>query len=74
MTTSDGNGLVPGYLGTSAACVGGIAASGAQGGTTAEMTDAILVSGLVLAVIGVAIYFSADPSSRAVPAAAGGRQ
>lgn len=50
-------GRIPSYLGTSAAFVGGIAAIHAQGGTTAEVTGAIMVSGLVLAAIGVAIHF-----------------
>ncbi|MFC7448054.1 uracil-xanthine permease family protein [Rhodococcus daqingensis] len=50
-------GKIPSYLGTSAAFVGGIAAIRAQGGTSAEVTGAILVSGLVLAAIGVAIHF-----------------
>ncbi|WP_024796578.1 uracil-xanthine permease family protein [Tomitella biformata] len=50
-------GKIPSYLGTSAAFVGGIAAIRAQGGTSAEVTGAILVSGLVLALIGVAIHF-----------------
>ncbi|MFE4500855.1 uracil-xanthine permease family protein [Rhodococcus sp. NPDC056743] len=50
-------GRIPSYLGTSAAFVGGIAAIRAQGGTSAEVTGAILVAGLVLAAIGVAIHF-----------------
>ncbi|WGW12390.1 solute carrier family 23 protein [Saxibacter everestensis] len=50
-------GRVPSYLGTSAAFVGGVAAIRAQGGTSAEVTGAILISGLVLAVIGLIIHF-----------------
>ncbi|NIL74851.1 MULTISPECIES: solute carrier family 23 protein [Rhodococcus] len=50
-------GRIPSYLGTSAAFVGGIAAIRAQGGTSAEVTGAILVSGLVLGLIGVAVHF-----------------
>ncbi len=50
-------GHVPSYLGTSAAFVGGVAAIRAQGGTTAEVTGAILVSGLVLGFVGIAIHF-----------------
>ncbi len=50
-------GRIPSYLGTSAAFVGGIAAIRAQGGTSAQVTGAILVSGLVLAGIGVLIHF-----------------
>lgn len=50
-------GRIPSYLGTSAAFVGGIAAIRAQGGTSAQVTGAIMVSGLVLAAIGVAVHF-----------------
>ena len=50
-------GKVPSYLGTSAAFVGGVAAIRANGGDSAEVTGAILVSGLVLALVGVAIHF-----------------
>lgn len=50
-------GKIPSYLGTSASFVGGVAAIRAQGGTSAQVTGAILVCGLVLAVIGVAIHF-----------------
>ena len=51
------NGKVPSYLGTSASFVGGVAAIRAQGGTSQEVTGAILVAGLVLALVGVAIHF-----------------
>lgn len=50
-------GRVPSYLGTSASFVGGVAAIRAGGGTSQEVTGAILVSGLVLALVGVAIHF-----------------
>ncbi|MEO7753548.1 MAG: solute carrier family 23 protein, partial [Terracoccus sp.] len=50
-------GKVPSYLGTSASFVGAVAAIRAQGGTSAQVTGAILVAGLVLALIGVAIHF-----------------
>ena len=50
-------GKVPSYLGTSAAFVGGVAAIRANGGDSAEVTGAILVAGLVLALVGVAIHF-----------------
>ncbi|NKS52598.1 nitrate reductase [Rhodococcus hoagii] len=50
-------GRIPSYLGTSAAFVGGIAAIRAQGGTSAQVTGAIMVSGLVLAAIGVIVHF-----------------
>ncbi|MBC9821956.1 uracil-xanthine permease family protein [Terrabacter sp. MAHUQ-38] len=51
------NGKVPSYLGTSASFVGAVAAIRAQGGTSQEVTGAILVAGLVLALVGVAIHF-----------------
>src|SRR5689334_6551147 len=50
-------GRVPSYLGTSAAFVGGVAAIRAQGGDSAEVTGAILVAGVVLALVGLAIHF-----------------
>jgi uracil-xanthine permease len=51
-------GRVPSYLGTSASFVGGVAAIRAQGGDSAQVTGAILVAGLVLALIGVIIHFA----------------
>ena len=48
---------MPSYLGTSAAFVGGVAAIRAKGGTSAEVTGAILVAGLVLLLVGVLIHF-----------------
>jgi len=50
-------GKVPSYLGTSAAFVGGVAAIRAQGGDSRAVTGAILVAGVVLALVGVAIHF-----------------
>jgi uracil-xanthine permease len=50
-------GRVPSYLGTSASFVGGVAAIRAQGGDSAHVTGAILVAGVVLAVVGVVIHF-----------------
>ncbi|MBM6402856.1 nitrate reductase [Phycicoccus sp. CSK15P-2] len=50
------SGRVPSYLGTSASFVGGVAAIRAQGGDSAEVTGAILVAGVVLALVGVAIH------------------
>ncbi len=50
-------GKVPSYLGTSASFVGGVAAIRAQGGDSSDVTGAILVAGLVLALIGLAIHF-----------------
>ncbi|MGO4660884.1 uracil-xanthine permease family protein [Terrabacter sp. 2TAF16] len=52
------NGKVPSYLGTSASFVGAVAAIRAQGGTSADVTGAILVAGVVLALVGVAIHFA----------------
>ncbi|WP_235529114.1 MULTISPECIES: uracil-xanthine permease family protein [unclassified Phycicoccus] len=51
-------GKVPSYLGTSASFVGGVAAIRAQGGDSAEVTGAILVAGVVLALVGVLIHFA----------------
>ena len=50
-------GKVPSYLGTSAAFVGGAAAIYGQGGDPADVTGAVLIAGVVLAVVGVAIHF-----------------
>lgn len=50
-------GKVPSYLGTSASFVGGVAAIRAQDGDSSDVTGAILVAGLVLALVGVAIHF-----------------
>ncbi len=51
-------GKVPSYLGTSASFVGGVAAIRAQeGATSARVTGAILLAGLILALVGVAIHF-----------------
>jgi uracil-xanthine permease len=51
------NGKVPSYLGTSASFVGAVASIRAAGGSTANVTGAILVAGLVLAAVGVIIHF-----------------
>ena len=51
------NNKVPSYLGTSASFVAGVAAIRAQGGDSADVTGAIMVSGIVLALIGVLIHF-----------------
>jgi uracil-xanthine permease len=50
-------GKVPSYLGTSASFVGGVAAIRAQGGDSARVTGAILVAGVVLALVGVLIHY-----------------
>jgi len=49
---------VPSYLGTSASFVAGVAAIRAQGGDSADVTGAILVCGVVLALVGVLVHFS----------------
>ena len=51
-------GKVPSYLGTSASFVGGVLAIRAQGGDSSDVTGAILVAGLVLALVGVAIHYT----------------
>jgi len=50
-------GKVPSYLGTSASFVGGVVAIRAQGGNSPDVTGAILVAGLVLALCGLAIHY-----------------
>lgn len=50
-------GVVPSYLGTSASFVGAAAAIYAQGGGPTDVTGAIMVSGIVLALVGLAIHF-----------------
>ncbi|QIG43971.1 nitrate reductase [Nocardioides anomalus] len=49
---------VPSYLGTSASFVAGVAAIRAQGGDSADVTGAILISGLVLLAVGVLVHFA----------------
>jgi uracil-xanthine permease len=59
---------VPSYLGTSASFVGGATAIYAQEGGPADVTGAILVSGVVLALAGVAIHFlGAQSVNRVLP-------
>jgi uracil-xanthine permease len=50
-------GQVPSYLGTSAAFVGGVLAVRAQSDSDAAVLGAILVSGVVLALVGLVIHF-----------------
>src|SRR3954451_12626433 len=52
------NGKVPSYLGTSASFVGGVVAVRAQGGNSNDVLGAILISGAVLAVVGLIIHFA----------------
>jgi uracil-xanthine permease len=51
-------GKVPSYLGTSASFVGGVVAIRANGGDSSDVTGAILVAGLVLALVGLVIHFA----------------
>ena len=51
------SGRVPSYLGTSASFVGGVLAVRAQSNSDAAVLGAILVSGVVLALVGVLIHF-----------------
>jgi uracil-xanthine permease len=51
-------GKVPSYLGTSASFVGGAAAIYTQGGDPSDVTGAVLVAGVVLALVGVLIHFA----------------
>jgi uracil-xanthine permease len=48
-------GKVPSYLGTSAAFVGGVVAIRASGGDSGDVLGAILVSGVVLALVGLLV-------------------
>ena len=50
-------GKVPSYLGTSASFVGAAAAITAQGGGPSDIVGAILIAGVVLALVGLAIHF-----------------
>ena len=51
-------GKVPSYLGTSASFVGGVVAIRANGGDSSDVIGAILVAGVVLALVGVLIHFA----------------
>jgi uracil-xanthine permease len=50
-------GKVPSYLGSSASFVGAVAAVRAQGGSSSTVTGAIMVSGFVLFLVGIAIHY-----------------
>jgi uracil-xanthine permease len=52
------SGKVPSYLGTSASFVGGVVAVRGAGGDSSDVVGAILVSGVVLALVGVLIHFA----------------
>jgi uracil-xanthine permease len=51
-------GKVPSYLGTSASVFGGVVAIRAQGGDSADVVGAILITGVVLALVGLIIHFA----------------
>jgi uracil-xanthine permease len=51
-------GQVPSYLGTSAAFVGGVFAIRANGGDSSDVVGALLVAGVVLALVGLLIHFA----------------
>ena len=57
---------IPSYLGTSASFVGAVVAIRATGGTSADVTGAILVAGLTLALVGVLIHFVGGRALRKV--------
>lgn len=48
---------VPSYLGTSASFVASVAAIREQGGDSADVTGAIMVAGIVLALVGLLVHF-----------------
>jgi uracil-xanthine permease len=52
------NGKVPSYLGTSASFVAGVVAIRTGGGDSHDVVGAILVAGVVLALVGVLIHFA----------------
>ncbi len=51
-------GKIPSYLGSSASFVGAVVAIGAQGGTPQQVTGALLVAGVALALVGVFIHLA----------------
>ncbi len=57
---------VPSYVGTSASFVAAVAAIRAQGGDSADVTGAILIAGVILALIGVVVHFGGARVIRAV--------
>ena len=60
------SGKVPSYLGTSASFVAAAAAIRAGGGTSASVTGAILVAGLVLAAVGLIVHLVGAEAVRKV--------
>jgi uracil-xanthine permease len=51
-------GKVPSYLGTSASVFGGVVAIRAQGGDTSDVLGALVITGVVLALVGLLIHFA----------------
>src|SRR5690349_9826501 len=67
------SGRIPSYLGTSASFVGGVAAIRAQGGDSSDVVGSILISGAVLAIVGLIIHFlGAQVVHRVLPPAVTG--
>jgi uracil-xanthine permease len=60
------SGKVPSYLGTSASFVGAVVAIRAAGGTTANVTGAILVAGVTLAIVGIIVHIVGGQAVRRV--------
>ena len=60
------SGKVPSYLGTSASFVGAVVAIRAAGGTTANVTGAILIAGLTLAIVGIIVHIVGGQAVRKV--------
>ena len=60
------SGRVPSYLGTSASFVGAVVAIRAAGGTTANVTGAILIAGLTLAIVGIIVHIVGGAAVRRV--------
>src|SRR5258708_11057365 len=60
------NGKVPSYLGTSASFVAAVAAIRAQGGDSADVTGAILIAGVILALVCILVHFGGAKYVRAV--------
>src|ERR687898_768018 len=52
------NNRVPSYLGTSASFVASVFAIRGEGGDSADVTGAIMVAGIVLALVGVLVHFA----------------
>jgi uracil-xanthine permease len=59
-------GKIPSYLGTSASFVAAVTAIRAQGGDSADVTGAILIAGVILALVGAAVHFGGSRYVRAV--------